>query len=436
MKRTLLLLLASCLSFAAIAQTTDPRFQGTYEKKVVQTFNFSDGTIGKKIWLNKYTDGKPFYINSTYFSVSTGSTKDMQVDVNGWYGASTTGRFYSGKLPDWQLVINVNTSEARQYYLERVEIDCYYPDMRDKHLPEMEKNTPGTFTKIVSGQNKDTWQYTPNQYWFSTLKINISWMYRVKSVMLVLKPKPEKLVKSVPDETFTVNGVQFTMIGVPGGKFLMGPDPVDKTNSPAHYVTLSDYLIGETEVTQALWKAVMGDRNNPSPKKADTLPVHKILYEEAQNFARRLSQLTGREFYVPAEAQWEYAALGGPFSQGYIFSGSNIATDVGWARPKSNSPVLPVKTKRPNELGIYDMTGNVMEWVSDPSGRYPTYHVTDPQVGLPWGSEADSYYVLRGQLLNNTADYGVKRRYSAVINEDWIIKVLQPGLRIALKPKK
>lgn len=436
MKKILLLLLAGLAFLSLSAQTTDPKFLGTYEKKVVQSFSFKDGSIGKRIWLNKYNDGKPFFINSNYFGVSTASTGNMHIDSNGWYGASSTGRFYNGKLPDWQLVITINPEYAKDYYLDNVQLDCYYTDMVDKHLPEMVKGTPGTFSRISNAKNTDVFKYTPNQFWFDELRINISWLYHVKSVMLVLRPKPQAAQKSVPDETFTVGGVTFKMIGVPGGSFVMGPDTYDPANGQAHYVTLSDYLIGETEVTQALWKAVMGSGSNPSKQKGDALPVSKIFYEEAQNFARRLSQLTGREFYVPTEAQWEYAALGGPLSKGYTFSGSNTATDVGWVRSKVDSPIQPVKTKRPNELGIYDMSGNVMEWVSDPSGRYPSKSVKDPQAGEPWGTEADTYFILRGQLLSTTKDWSVKRRYPGVINKDFMIKVLQPGIRIALKPVK
>ena len=433
MKKVLLLLWAGFLSLSVAAQSSD-KFNGTYEKKVVQTFKFSEGLLGKKIWLNKYYDGQPYHIDSKFFNVSTASASNMATDANGWYGSSSTGRFYTGNLPDWHLIISLNDAAA-DYYVDHVKIDCYYPDRRDKHFPELEKGTPGTFVRSLIGKNTETFTYTPNQYWFSTIKINISWMYHVRSVMLVLREKPQALKKSVPDETFTVRGVRFKMIGVPGGQFVMGPDTYDPKDGPAHNVTLSDYLIGETEVTQELWEAVMG--NNPSKKKGASLPVNNLYYHDAQNFARRLSQLTGRDFYVPTEAQWEYAALGGPYSKGYVFSGSNVASDVGWFFEKSGgSSLQAVKTKRPNELGIYDMSGNAIEWVSDPSGRYPTKPVKDPQVGEPWGNEKDSHFILRGQMNNDNPGWGLKRRYPDVYNEEFMIKVLVPGLRIALKPEK
>ena len=109
---------------------------------------------------------------------------------------------------------------------------------------------------------------------------------------------------------------------------------------------------------------------------------------------------------------------------------------MGWPRSAADSPFYPVKSKRPNELGIYDMTGNAMEWVSDPNGRYPTKPVKDPQAGEPFGTKADSYYILRGQLNSTSNAWSVKRRYTHVYNEDFMLKVLQPGLRIALKPQK
>lgn len=428
-------LLLACIFLSVIAQAQDLQYTGNYDKKVVQTFRFSDGSVGKKMWLNKYYDGRQYNINSTFFNVCASSSLNTTVDANGWYGYLSTARFNVSTLPDWHLIITP-TDEAKDYYIERVDIDCYYADMKGKHRPKLEKGTPGTLVRSVNGANTETFTYTPNQYWFSSLTISISCYYHVKNVMLVLREKPKALQKSVKDETFTVKGVSFKMIGVPGGQFVMGPDALDSENGPAHLVTLSDYLIGETEVTQELWDVVMGSSNNHSRKKASNLPVTKIFYEDAQNFARRLSQLTGREFYVPTEAQWEYAALGGPYSKGYIFSGSNTATDVGWPRSAADSPFYPVKSKRPNELGIYDMTGNAMEWVSDPNGRYPTKPVKDPQAGEPFGTKADSYYILRGQLNSTSNAWSVKRRYTHVYNEDFMLKVLQPGLRIALKPQK
>ena len=126
--------------------------------------------------------------------------------------------------------------------------------------------------------------------------------------------------------TETVNGVSFKMIYVEGGTFTMGD--VDNNNVPAHKVKLSNYHIGETEVTQELWSAVMGYNN--SKFKGNNLPVENISWYEAQEFCKKLSNLTGKSYSLPTEAQWEYAAKGGKYSRGYKFSGSNNLLEVAW----------------------------------------------------------------------------------------------------------
>ena len=154
-------------------------------------------------------------------------------------------------------------------------------------------------------------------------------------------------VPSNPDGVFTVNGVTFTMIEVEGN----GND-------------ISDYYIGETEVTQALWQAVMG--TNPSnfsdnPQR----PVEQVSWNKCKEFITKLNELTGKTFRLPTDAEWKYAAKGGNESQGYTYSGSNTVGDVAWYKGNSSSQTHDVKTKSPNELGIYDMSGNVAEWTSD-----------------------------------------------------------------------
>ncbi|MBR5745159.1 MAG: SUMF1/EgtB/PvdO family nonheme iron enzyme [Muribaculaceae bacterium] len=241
----------------------------------------------------------------------------------------------------------------------------------------------------------------------------------------------------VPNEIFTVSGIMFKMIGVQGGTFTMGPDPRDKYGySPAHQVTLSDYLIGECEVTQDLYKAVQGD--NPSKYKGDKLPVHKLFKENAVAFAQRLTTATGRKFFIPSEAQWEYAALGGRHSKGYTYSGSDYLDAVAWYEGNTDGKTYrTVMNKQPNELGIYDMSGNVWEWVADMSGRYPTYAVTDPEAGLSWaGIDNDlvNCHLCRGGAVTDGGT-AIKVRYYSVYNEEWFIKVLMPGMRVALLPQ-
>ena len=181
-------------------------------------------------------------------------------------------------------------------------------------------------------------------------------------------------------KTYTVNGVSFTMIGVDGGTFTMGspdsdPDAEDD-EKPAHQVTLSSYYIGETEVTQALWQAVMG--SDYSDFTGDLqCPVDNVYYSDCETFISKLNELTGENFSLPTEAEWEYAARGGKKSKGYKYSGSNEIDDVAWYSSNSSSTMHPVKTKQPNELGIYDMSGNVDEWCYW-IGSYSSSNQTDP----------------------------------------------------------
>ena len=195
-------------------------------------------------------------------------------------------------------------------------------------------------------------------------------------------------------ETFTVNGVSFNMVRVDGGTFTMGAtseqdSDAAKDEKPAHQVTLSTYSIGETEVTQALWKAVMG--NKPSKFKGDNLPVELVSWDDCQTFISKLNTATGKRFRLPTEAEWEYAARGGSKSRGYKYSGSNTIGDVAWYGSNSGSKTHNVKTKQPNELGLYDMSGNVWEWCQDWYGSYRSRSKTNPT-----GPSSGSDRVYRG----------------------------------------
>jgi len=196
--------------------------------------------------------------------------------------------------------------------------------------------------------------------------------------------------------TFISVGTQrLDMVYVCGGTFTMGCTDEQggeclAWEKPAHKVTLSSYSIGKHEVTQGLWKEVMSD--NPSEyKDDDNLPVENVSWEDCQEFIRKLNEITGQNFRLPTEAEWEYAARGGKRGNGNKFSGSNNIDDVAWCDDNSDRRTHLVGTKQPNELGIYDMSGNVWEWCSDKYGDY-----TADSQNNPTGPSSGTEYVNRG----------------------------------------
>lgn len=202
--------------------------------------------------------------------------------------------------------------------------------------------------------------------------------------------------------TITVNGVSFDMVKVEAGSFIMGctseqgGDCYD-FEKPYHRVTISsDYYIGKYEVTQELWEAVMV--TNPSKWKAFDRPVEKVSWNDAQEFCAELSRMTGRRFRLPTEAEWEYAARGGKKTTNAKYSGSSSVAAVAWYADNSGIQTHPVGKLRPNELGIYDMSGNVWEWCQDWYGSYGSASQTDPV-----GPGSGSYRVLRGGGLGTYA---------------------------------
>ena len=199
------------------------------------------------------------------------------------------------------------------------------------------------------------------------------------------------------------NGINIEMVKVEAGSFNMGATPEmqdpDTDEKPVHRVTLTNnYYIGKYEVTQALWKIVMG--SNPSNSKGDNLPVEQVSWNDCQDFISKLNAMTGKRFRLPSEAEWEYAARGGNKSRGYQYSGSNTIGDVAWYDGNNSSMTHAVGTKQPNELGLYDMTGNVWEWCQD---WYDSYS-SSPQTN-PIGAVSGSYRVFRGGGINSSARF-------------------------------
>ena len=191
------------------------------------------------------------------------------------------------------------------------------------------------------------------------------------------------------------------MVKVEAGSFNMGATPEMEnpydSEKPVHRVTLTNnYYVGKYEVTQALWQAVMG--SNPSNFKGDDLPVETVSWNDCQDFISKLNAMTGKRFRLPTEAEWEYAARGGKKSRGYQYSGNNTLGDIAWYSGNSSSRTHAVGTKQPNELGIYDMAGNVWEWCQDWKGSYSSSPLVNPI-----GAVSGSLRVYRGGSWSSSA---------------------------------
>ena len=191
------------------------------------------------------------------------------------------------------------------------------------------------------------------------------------------------------EEEFNVNGITFTMMPVEGGTYMMGATAEqgsdgNEREKPVHQVTLETYFIGQTEVTQALWVSVMG--SNPSHFVGEHKPVENVSWEDCQQFISALNTLTGRNFRLPSEAEWEFAARGGNESLGYKYAGGNNINNVAWysgndswqTRGTGAYGTHAVATRMPNELMLFDMSGNVHEWCQDWFGNYSSESQTNP----------------------------------------------------------
>lgn len=194
-----------------------------------------------------------------------------------------------------------------------------------------------------------------------------------------------------------LDSIEMNMVHVEGGDFVMGCITDDNcyTNysKPSHNVTLSNYFISKFEVTRAQWRLVMGkdSKSRYNEVSCDKCPVENVSWNEVQTFITKLNKLTGKNYRLPTEAEWEFAAKGGKKSKGFLYSGSNNLDEVSWYAKNHGNRMHEVGTKLPNELGIYDMSGNVSEWCSD---GYCKYDDT-PKIN-PTGCNDDSDKVVRG----------------------------------------
>lgn len=290
------------------------------------------------------------------------------------------------------------------------------------------------------------WIYLPEGSTWLTIKTNEFTPLRcdfaaVKSkstyIMTVTKPgenylKPRVTVELKPQANIlgvqTKKPVSFDLLLVKAGMFKMGgtaeQDGADKDEFPVHWVKITkDFYMGETEVSQALWEYVMDD--NPATFKDPEKPVEMVSWDECQLFLKRLSDLTGAYFRLPTEAEWEYVARGGNKTQHNKYSGSNNANEVAWYYANSQNSTHPVKSMKPNELGFYNMSGNVWEFCMDYKNDYPKGEVSDPV-----GSKADKNRVRRGGAWDSESDNQLRVAFRRRVEQETREKGL--GLRIVL----
>ena len=236
------------------------------------------------------------------------------------------------------------------------------------------------------------------------------------AVMLIPRTDPDYVLNNPPEMVY-VEGGTFTM----GATSELGSDALYE-EKPAHSVTLDGYYIGKYEVTQKLWKAVMG--SNPSRFKGDNLPVENVSWDDVQEFLRKLNAMTGKNYRLPTEAEWEFAARGGNSSRGYKYSGSNNIDDVAWYDGNSGDRTHAVGTKSLNELGIYDMSGNVCEWCQDRYGDYSSSPQRNPKE-----FNSGSFRVFRGGSWNYDAwncRVSIRNRFTPGYRDSYL------GFRLAL----
>lgn len=294
---------------------------------------------------------------------------------------------------------------------------------------------------LVKGKTKYyqimTWTLADRKYKYKNILKDIVYSFKENAVENKRNEQNRNLL-------FTFNNVDFEMVFVEGGSFVMGCSSeqidCDDTERPAHSVTLSDYYIGKYEVTQKQWKAVMGSNirqqrdlenpNYPLSGEGDDYPMYFISYAECKEFCKKLNSLLsnqlskGYKFSLPTEAQWEYAARGGKNSKGYKYSGTDNVNEIVWYSSEYGAKMHKVGTKIKNELGIYDMSGNVWEWCLDWSGDYNS----SPQIN-PKGQKAGVARILRGGNWAGTSRFC---RVSHRGSDNPAFRLIGGGVRLAL----
>ena len=238
-----------------------------------------------------------------------------------------------------------------------------------------------------------------------------------RSSSTTTQSQKDRILQNLVNNMVRVEGGTFTM----GATSEQGSDAFDD-EKPAHVVTLSSFSIGKYEVTQEEWQAVMG--NNPSNFKGDKRPVEQVSWTDCQDFIRKLNAMTGKRFRLPTEAEWEYAARGGNRSIGYKYAGSDNLGSVAWYDGNCGNETHSVGQKSPNELGLYDMSGNVWEWCYNRNGSYSSSSQTNPT-----GPANVAFRVYRGGSWFNRERFC---RSSTRYNSTYSIRFHYLGLRLAL----
>lgn len=313
---------------------------------------------------------------------------------------------------DWQTTQQENTIAAYSRFRRKYPNSIHYEEAKQKIKALEEEATwqKALRSNRVSGYEDYRDDY-PNGVHVAEARKRIDALvseneYK-KPAPTIIIPEAPKLETRLPFEP--------EMVFVPGGTFKMGSND-DKSEQPIHDVTLSDFYIGKYPVTQAQWRAVMGsDPPELKFKGCDQCPVEGVSWNDIQDFLKKLNAKTGKTYRLPTEAEWEYAARGGNKSNGYKYAGSNNLDEVAWYDENSYDKgkdhpdygTHPVGQKKANELGIYDMSGNVWEWCSDWHGAYPSTAQTNPK-----GPADGEYRVVRGgSWLNYDISCRVSNRY-------------------------
>ena len=366
-----------------------------------------------------------------------GTVDSFRTDLDIYSIAATLYYMLTGKTPD-----EATSLSKKKIYTELLDTtDIRICEVIAKAMSPDIAERPADisdFLRTVNGGSiTDTVILRKSQHSDILSHFNKSFLYTlagIAAIVLILSilwPRFKTPIATSPDDNentlveskngsvlpIEVKGITFNMVRVEGGTFDMGATPEQvgpKAEKPVHQVTLSSYYIGETEVTQALWQAVMG--SNPSEFKGGNLPVEKVSWDDCQTFIERLNTITHRKFRLPTEAEWEFAARGGNKSRYTQYSGSDNLDEVAWYDRNSNDKTHPVKSKKANELGIYDMSGNVWEWCQDKYGKYdrtPQNNPTGPDSGTGRVSRGGSwYYYARLCRLSYRRNYSPDSRFN------------------------